>query len=535
MLPPQLPSQVRTVLLNALVSYSDACTLPALTPSCPYYVETDAGPRCEEQCRDLIETLGVLDRRVREVKIGGLVLQGRGMPVQIAAGASEFDASERYLQERTLPFSRQGTSSLLLGLKGTLLLLPTIGSGRLQRVASLWTELDRRGIPVERVVRAAVLPTLATQIAIFASYPALKEAGMWDASVSTDFLSKAEASAESWSLVLAEVLAAEPSLDEARSSALQSLPQLSPLRAYLGVADSPLFEIFAPDLKRLPEVASRLLDDVRLPYALSTRFTHRVLEWLEHLVADDVEALVQWQAPPASVLRALPTRTRVPDEVGLWVWERFTVTRPEEWSESTLLTEWRVDTTESDEIPRGARAERVVDADAIASLALTKLSEGRKSVPEPRGLDPAAFVDTAAEHLQANRVQEAADIFAGLVELRPTDGDVINNFGFCLLPLDPRAALEELQRASLYPRSAALISNANRVLALHLVGRDDDAMRLAAEALGAAPATAGLAFAWQHDHSSGNLTLLTSADPRVYLSELQRHLEAIALNTDRRE
>ena len=59
------PDHLRSLLLDALVTYSDSCTLPNLTPSCPYFVQSEAGPTCREQCRDLIAQSGVADRRVR--------------------------------------------------------------------------------------------------------------------------------------------------------------------------------------------------------------------------------------------------------------------------------------------------------------------------------------------------------------------------------------------------------------------------------------------------------------------------------------
>jgi hypothetical protein len=82
-----VPDPVRFLLLDALVTYSDSCTLPNLTPSCPYFVQTDAGPTCGEQCRDLIAESGAADRGLRDVRIRGLVLHGRGMPRSVASGS----------------------------------------------------------------------------------------------------------------------------------------------------------------------------------------------------------------------------------------------------------------------------------------------------------------------------------------------------------------------------------------------------------------------------------------------------------------
>ena len=106
----------RHLLMNALVTFSDSCTLPLLTPSCPYYRHDGHSASCNEECRDLIDEWGIADRRVREVQIGGLVLRGRGMPIEVATGAVPFDATKNYLRERRFSPPQQSTGSLLLGL-----------------------------------------------------------------------------------------------------------------------------------------------------------------------------------------------------------------------------------------------------------------------------------------------------------------------------------------------------------------------------------------------------------------------------------
>jgi len=135
-------------------------------------------------------------------------------------------------------------------------------------------------------------------------------------------------------------------------------------------------------------------------------------------------------------------------------------------------------------------------------------------------------VEAAIDHLSDGRIQEAADIFAGLVELRPADGDALNNLGFCLLPLDPSGGLEELERASLYPQGNVVLNLANRALALHLVGRDQDALQLAREVMGSEHRGVGRAVMWKHDHDAGELTLESEVDPVQYLGQLSSHLVA---------
>jgi len=218
------PDHVRSLLLDALVTYSDSCTLPNLTPSCPYFVQSEAGPTCREQCRDLIAQSGAADRRVRDVRIGGLVLHGRGMPQSVVSGSVAYDATKRFLTERRKSPSGQGTGSLLLGLKAALDGLSADAHETADRVMPLWAELERRDVPVERVVGAAMLPEIAVRLGMLASIPAMTEGGLWADGVSPDYLGALQSQAESgWSELLKAAIDADGGRDKARRLAMESL------------------------------------------------------------------------------------------------------------------------------------------------------------------------------------------------------------------------------------------------------------------------------------------------------------------------
>jgi lipoprotein NlpI len=145
---------------------------------------------------------------------------------------------------------------------------------------------------------------------------------------------------------------------------------------------------------------------------------------------------------------------------------------------------------------------------------------GRQTTPE--GLNADSLTTSALNHLRHGRWQAAADIFAGLVALRPTDGDAWNNLGFCQLPGDIEQGLRSLQQASLYKRQHAFLNTVNRTLALHLLGRDSDALRISETALATdqQPPAAAL---WLHD-SEQQLTIADIGEPRAYLVDLRHHI-----------
>ncbi len=89
-----LSEREHRIFLDALQSYADACTLPDLTPSCPYYRLTDDGPSCEWQCWDVLDRHGGATRPVREHVVGGLVLTGVELPLAAVAGAQDYDARQ---------------------------------------------------------------------------------------------------------------------------------------------------------------------------------------------------------------------------------------------------------------------------------------------------------------------------------------------------------------------------------------------------------------------------------------------------------
>ena len=99
-----------------------------------------------------------------------------------------YDATKRFLTERRKSPSGQGTGSLLLGLNAALDGLSADAHETADRVMPLWAELERRDVPVERVVGAAVLPEIAVRLGMLASIPAMTEGGLWADGVSPDYL-----------------------------------------------------------------------------------------------------------------------------------------------------------------------------------------------------------------------------------------------------------------------------------------------------------------------------------------------------------
>jgi len=162
----------------------------------------------------------------------------------------------------------------------------------------------------------------------------------------------------------------------------------------------------------------------------------------------------------------------------------------------------------------------------VANLALLKGSERSASGPprRQRPLNAGHFVGAAAELLQMGESEKAAEIFIGLVKLDQQDGEALNHLGFCMLAYDPRGALQRLQQASLLPRLNPLTNIANRILALHLVGRNGDATELAKEGL-AEPVEPGDTWLWMHASGGSPLVLSKYSSVSAYIFEMLNHIQ----------
>ena len=516
------------LLTQALVTFSDACTLPVLTPECPFYRHENGFATCSNECVDLINRREVEQPRpIGDARIGGLSLTGRKLPLSAAGPTSAYDAAELFLQQRTLPVAQQGTGSLLLGLGAALNELPRPDetASRFMLVNELWSELERRGVPVESVVRAGIIPQVATQIGLGAVMPFIRDDDMFDELVSRDELARLDEQWAGWSSVLEASFQRDGGHAGVQSSIAEWFDAQEVVRSVTQVFR--LAGITPQDLNP-PNAAFASVEpaDMRAPYALSSRFTRKVAQWLNRLLTDSLAAVVEWQAPPPAVFMALPAHPYL-DEVGLWIWERFTLTDLADWSTSSLLREWN-GPSEASRVEQRFWQERVFDQAEVAKRALGRLANSEPRRPAPK-LAAADFATVAARHLSAGEVHEAVHIYEGLVKLRPTDGDLLNNLGFCQLPLDPVEALISLQRASLFPLQAPIINAANRVLALMLVGRAEDALRLARESerIARTGQDEGTCFCWSIEDSPERLQLQSRSTPHEYLVEQIAYLEGV--------
>lgn len=493
------------LVLHALASYADACVLPSLTPSCPFYRVDDGNPTCGEECREFLREKGDGGRAVTEVNIDGLIMTGRAIPRSAASGADQFDAAEQYIRYSDEAVSMRSTSALLTGLQVASFrrFWPSVDDNR-NEPTELWGELDRRGLDVERAAIGGLAQRMAASLGVTLVLANLHRDGAFDLSR----LPSPTPTVTAWQEIAD--LSYARSADIADGERARHTADLLPENA---------FEEFGID-----GLDERIHSDPAIHYPLTDGFLPRAASWFAHLFSDNLQGALDGTPPPSGVFLGLPNRF-VADEIGKWLWDRFTITRLGEWEMSSLALEWRSSAGEAlDGCVARLLAERIIERDQVAEIFLDRASEGRGRDRPRTSLHANAFAQKASADLINGRVEDATRVFRGLVDLRPGDGEAWNNLGFCQLVQSPADALQSLQRAATLMRPNSLICVANTMLALHLLKRDEEATTLADWALTTELALHRSAYMWRHPTSVGTLELEPEVAPSTYFAELHEHI-----------
>lgn len=115
---------------------------------------------------------------------------------------------------------------------------------------------------------------------------------------------------------------------------------------------------------------------------------------------------------------------------------------------------------------------------AVRIRALTAPGESDKAALSARILEP-EMVNHACRLLQEGRCLEAAAIFEFAVQGIPDNPSFHNNWGFCLIPVEPDEALEHLTRAADLGYDHRALNIHNQMCCLLAAGRPMSALQLA--------------------------------------------------------
>jgi tetratricopeptide (TPR) repeat protein len=167
-----------------------------------------------------------------------------------------------------------------------------------------------------------------------------------------------------------------------------------------------------------------------------------------------------------------------------------------------------------------------LDGRAETHLLSGRYDEARRDYRRAAELDPktvsnvaGTLAPAAIRMLETGRSEEAAGLFRALSGIFPDDAMSLNNYGFCILPTDPAAAVEALKRSEALS-GKSLVTTANLVLALHQAGRDSEALALAAKLPAQVPPTQSPMWLCRKDHS----LQLAEVEVRAHLRRLVTHI-----------
>lgn len=498
----------KLIYLRALQAFSDQCVPPELQPGCPFFEIGRDGPVCAEQCKDLLaeHARGPEHPGSALALRDGLAAHRRVPRPRPRRGpdreARAFDAREAYLADRDSPRDARSVPSMTHELQMLLRRPPVMAPDlreHVYEVQATYAELQRRGVDVESVVRYGMADTLTINIAMFAM-AALLPPPEAQSNEEREYFAAVKAAAEPWHALLLASYASDKErglhLDRRFGSLMRRLRALNdPL------PQEPEREAQA-DHER-DSVPVDLAKEQLTTYAMAGRFPERVLSWL---LTCDIADLLDWKPPSSDQCLAEPAPMPASEKAirGRWLLDRFTKTYLDDWQDDSLSQEWRYlhgNCTGCD--PR-AMSQRVTEASEVAAQLADRTTSPKSAEEAWERLDEGAalfqFVQIAADILRAGRREEAVALYRGLVRMHPDNPDVNNNYGFCLLPDAPEAGLQWLERAAALRSGGDLDGTnlANRLYALHRLGRHEEALALASQLTASdAPVAFPFAFLWR--------------------------------------
>lgn len=230
-----------------------------------------------------------------------------------------------------------------------------------------------------------------------------------------------------------------------------------------------------------PEANQNFL--TRLSRAMGGDFTDRFNDWIG---AASIKDIIAWNydAEPHQDLRPEDLGFTGGPEVMEWVVDRFTKTRYTEWRRSSLYWELRfasnpaITSTESG-VPMSVLLQRPAHVSVAVDAIVARASQPHV---EERFIANMSLIDLhhyVIALISNDSLGQAIDLLREAISERPSVPVLRNMLGFCLIPIDPEAALKELEDCEPGELVSGLLIQLNQIAALWRIGRFVEARRLA--------------------------------------------------------
>lgn len=254
----------------------------------------------------------------------------------------------------------------------------------------------------------------------------------------------------------------------------------------------------------------------RIPVEHELRLSKAFRERLQPWMADtEISEILRWTPPPAEMPESVEPQAGADYKEFLWFVERFTQTYLTDWTDDSLALEYRyvLEQWRPQYLPSELLLERDIRAEKVCREISSRTVHGRPTDPVAQ----LVLVERALEAIREQRRDVAAAIFTAARTLDPNDASLANNLGFCLIPDEPRRAIEVLAEARALGRTD-LLNFANTAAAHFVLGDLKGALEACDEARTFGLKKTHIAWLWALP-MQGELTVYESA-PAVYICDL---------------
>ncbi|WP_155373305.1 tetratricopeptide repeat protein [Catellatospora vulcania] len=411
----------RQLFLTSLREFSVNCEPPALTPECPFYVRGATGPVCGEECHDILAEFSADPAERATLSFGdGIELVRRKRRVRRGPEPSQkpFDAAEIRLSDNERPTDLRSTVSLFSELDLQASTPPVFAEDHEERaylIRASVDELCRRGFSRDELTDVVATITSYAQ-AVYMVHDLLLGGEDDDSGPDAEWLE--------------------------------------------------IRKLLAPALERLSR------DE--LPAAVfSPTCVGKIAAWNRSLSIDEIAA---WNLPSTGFFST--AEPVMPFTIGNsgWIFDRFTRTYLSDWLDKSLACEWRYLRSDVRGCARSDQMKiRRIGIDELSREMAGRFADHADQEERREFVNPGGFKLLAIEKLRAGSFEAAATIFEGLLNLRPDDPETMNNYGFCLMPLDLERARNLITKAISLANRPPTIWYANLVLCHILEGQMEKA------------------------------------------------------------
>ncbi len=281
-----------------------------------------------------------------------------------------------------------------------------------------------------------------------------------------------------------------------------------------------------------------VLDLEAPPTRYENKLTAEIVDWLGNTLASALTQLRQWAAsasmdelvnltpPTREALASLPTGElldRGVQEQYRWAVDHFAMTYFPDWETTSLHYELRwLDGDILPPCPNELMLDRKVPRDEITQ------EIARRVVYDDTSPDAGeSLVDEMSRHaiklLKQGRCREAAAVFEFGVQQRPENPEVRNNLGFCLIPIDPRQALEHLRAAAYMGYEPSATNTYDQMCCYVSIGRSRAALNVA-DIESKKSEHAGKASTLWRQSSDGSWELFNTDEPFRSIAEFAKDI-----------